>query len=502
MENERERSEWVKPESAPDQREGDGSALTFEPLAPTPLLPSHLSTVTTFCAHLLSRLISALQARLPLFLPLFGRVVASPPSRRWLARGVALVVTLGLIIVLFGAIILPGWRANFPSGAAHANGNSTTYASVNFAGNDWQLVTTSGSAQTVAFGVSSPTTVYSCGVPGLRSLRGAAHSGPVVVSVSHDGGLLWEQQPTHIIALLCNLSVDPTNPRDVILIATTCLDCFSPSEVFRSFDGAHTWRQMNPPVVRSLPGAGLALWGSVACCGVWVANTYYLISNFTGVPLPRIAKSVNGGVFHLLNANAVRAALAQQSPQATADLDPFWFLTQGSTLYMRSTVQSGCANGCLFQTRSTDGGNTWQPFAPNYAGQPVRLITTIPDGRTLIGQTASADDETPLLRSTDGGEHWRAYVPFPVGMGSAQVFATPNGMIYAWLEPTTLVQTNLPTGVYELAPSAASWYIVAPAPPGPLIAVSWTSSGHAQALWANLRTYGSQRLVGAEMYWL
>jgi hypothetical protein len=163
--------------------------------------------------------------------------------------------------------------------------------------------------------------------------------------------------------------------------------------LYRSFDGGLHWSLWSLPSIGSNQSPDLlnAQW-------TWVGSTLFIAPHQSGgVGYQRLADSVAGQAFVWLNA----VGLFTLAP-ATANINEL--LASGATLYVEIGFPESVSN-CNWVVQSRNDGATWSSFNPIFQGQPVSLLATGGDGRTLLGHVLhdAPPDSYLYLRSTDGG---------------------------------------------------------------------------------------------------
>ncbi len=328
-------------------------------------------------------------------------------------------------------------------------------------------------ALAIVFAPGAPETGYTCGPerpPGNQPV-------PLIVGVTRDAGKSWQTLGTPASGVICNVTVDPTNALDVVLLASSCADCSQPetSALYRSFDGGLHWSLWPLPPLGPLPTTlSETQW-------VWVGSTLMLAPRLmedNGYEM--LAASVAGRPFVWLNMTYLYAG----APAATiGDL-----LATSATLYV-GLGSPDCPTGCYW-VQSRDDGAAWSPFKPTFHGQTIMLLATGGDGRALLGvvERDAPPDSYTYLRSTDGGATWQMLSPRPDLLVAEEMVAAPDGSIYAAFEqdpnnPTGQQGSQAALGIYALAPQGAAWQYVGPMPPGGLFTLGWNAAGHPLALW-------------------
>ncbi|HLV98855.1 MAG TPA: hypothetical protein VKT82_09285 [Ktedonobacterales bacterium] len=331
-------------------------------------------------------------------------------------------------------------------------------------------------ASWIAFAPSAPGTGYTCG-PQIRS---EGQPVPLIIGVTADAGASWQTLVGPTSAVTCNLSIDPTNARDVALLASPCQPCSSPqaAQLYRSFDGGAHWSRWALPPLGTTQSQDLlyAQW-------VWVGSTLFIAPHQSGgVGYQRLAASVAGQAFAWVDTTGLFAG-------APANANINELLATSTTLYIQLDF-ADCATTCTLFMQSHNDGASWQPFNPKYQGQPVDLIATGGDGRTLLGQVvrAAPPGSRIYLRSTDGGATWQKLASRNDLLIADSIYTAPDGSLYAvFLQDPYIVPgvqgSQAAQGVYALASGGSAWRYVVQAPQAGSLVMAWDTAGHPVALW-------------------
>lgn len=359
---------------------------------------------------------------------------------------------------------------------------------------DWQ---SSGPAfaKFITFAQSDPLTGYACGraylngSSGLSALSAPQHSvtpGPdllesnLPLGVTHDGGKTWQTITTTIRGLECSVTVDPVNPRDILIRYTTCPDTCTFYNVnyqgknpymARSLDGGQTWARVTLPSDPDYHN-GMLLGDTV-----WVGSTLF-VSAQQNTPTNALGKS------YILKSEQGTALtfLAHQ-------VDVYSMIGQGDTLYVPG-------NRSVAITR--DGGATWTNQQLSHNNLAITLVTANTDGSILLGsyfttdgpQPAGLPDHLPLLESRDGGVTW-VILPSPAnsaffenGISKDSASIAPDGTIVAMCDIFKTTDYKIHAfGYYTLAPGSQTWQKQATTVPEMLLTVSYDAQGHPARLW-------------------
>ncbi len=411
------------------------------------------------------------------------RVVPSRPQfARKLSLGVLVTLLLAIAVTVWplplGALLSP---AIFPTATAASSQLGTPMPPP---GAGW-IPSGPSAAQRIIFAPGAPAIAYTCGAPGLSSLSDPV---PIVVDISRDDGRTWQTLKTPALGTQCDLTVNPANWSDVVLV--TIPSQASPSasalEIYRSFDGGATWR---PWALPADPGRGTAhiIWYQWA----WASTTLFVAPYVAGDRgSTRLAASVDQQPLAWVQQHGVFAG-------APADASINDLIGTPTTLYVDLFRSSSCAPYCTRTMQTRDGGASWSQFTGQFQGQPVYLLQgQLAAGATpsLFGVVIDPTDPSGVRRTyvhaEDGGVTWRPLVAPPSHLIITQLMPVPDGTLYAELYPFPEYAT--PPGIFVLVPGADAWRFVAPYPPsGGWITVRWDQQGHALALWGSLPSLGS-----------
>ncbi len=176
--------------------------------------------------------------------------------------------------------------------------------------------------------------------------------------------------------------------------ASTSMLCTSAQGLWRSTDGAATWKQVLTGVATSVvfDPNGNDVWAALGAIGGSAKNGLYHSSD-GGVTWSQISAGAVAGMFPSVNVGRIEIALAPSAP---------------STIYVQIQSTSSTASGSLLGIYKTaDGGSTWNKLTiPNSAlwgnqlwyDNPIRVSPTDPNivyaGGLLI------------YRTLDGGVSW------------------------------------------------------------------------------------------------
>ncbi len=336
-------------------------------------------------------------------------------------------------------------------------------------------------AQTIAFAASEPATAYTCGA---FPLDAPGRPLGITVGVSHDYGRTWAELSSPLLSPWCDISINPTDARDVALLTVVCASCSADPllNLYRTTDGGVTWTLWLLP-----PSAAGVSTDFTGYRWAWAGSTLFIAPVARGQQrFDVLAASVAQRPFAWVRHSAL---FAGEPPDASI----VGLIGLQGTLFATLDCGSACPVTGAHTLRTDDGGATWSRFAPELSGDPVYVSSQRNSSAVLFGfvEPGSATPATraPYVESSDLGRDWRPLPAFPGtgALGALSLSAAPDGTVYAALwsccgPPDPLA----PEGVYRLAPGAAAWSYLGPLPgdaDGPL-ALSWTQDGHPQALWA------------------
>jgi hypothetical protein len=331
----------------------------------------------------------------------------------------------------------------------------------------------------------APASGYACGASGS-----ATQAPRIAVDVTQDGGRTWQQQAGTVPGLACDVTADPTDPRDVVL-ATTPYALFGlhpPVSLFRSFDGGNTWSALTVP----LP-ANIAQYVT-AYSWAWTGSSFFFApflvqgtGNWT-----RLAVSIAGQPLVWVDQNGLFDGAPSNASIAT-------LVGTATSLYVVLSRGSQCTQDCSPVMRSGDLGQSWSPFTPTYHGAAIALVDSVTSGDEISLFGAATFDATPYatyLRSTDGGASWTPLPSFPGHYAALRLIQAPDGTLYAAIWNCCGTPEHVPQGVYRLPAGAATWtYIAAfPADSGGLLDLAADADGHPLALWGGAQAPSADRV--------
>jgi hypothetical protein len=492
------------PDSFPSGDDGDDAQMRIEPLTIEPRRTTRLSILGRF--------------RLPAGKP--RSVFRSAPGARlvsapMLARASGLLLLAALVLATAATALRGAPALTFPLGgsSARATSTSTTHTPSGEGtpqptplptvvwGRGW---TPAGpvEAQRIIFAQSAPAVAYTCGAPTLNSL---AQPAPIVVQVSLDRGHTWRPSLTPATGVECDLTVDPTDARDVVLAALpppTSQPFSSDAAVdavalYRSFDGGATWQPW--PLPTAPDGARyftVLRWA-------WSASALFVAPLALGdASYHRLAASIGRQASSWVNQRALFAAAGPDNAGIVG------LVGTAQALYVL-IYSEPCAIVCRQAMRSADGGTSWSRFAPSYQGDAVILLAGAGES-VLFGQILDFAAATPasgasagarFVRGRDSASAWEALPTPPGELVLAEGWELPDGRVYAALDPFAGDSLASP-GLYALAPDASFWTFVAPYPAGgpQSLAISWDDEGHALSLWGAANSFLPDRLAGLETF--
>jgi hypothetical protein len=233
--------------------------------------------------------------------------------------------------------------------------------------------------------------------------------------------------------------VNPVNPKNIV--AAWIQGLFQNIVAAVSFDGGRTWQQVPIPLTTcsggSFPGSGDP-WLSFAPNGelhavALVANT--LDNRYVGA-----TKSTDGGLHWTAPflVSDISTDPVPDHPSVTADpLDARF----AYAIWDTSAGGNGSPSGAF--SRTTDGGQTWEPprvLARLQPQQSVQFsqIFVLPDGtlvnlfETLDGQSIKKPNHLRMMRSADRGLTWSA----PISVLATSPVYTKDGSVLV-IDPET-----------------------------------------------------------------
>jgi hypothetical protein len=400
-------------------------------------------------------------------------------ARRLLsAAGLALVALLLIASVLVVALHAPSGQATSVQVVPTATATiAVSTPDLGSPGAGWAAAGPAY-AQAIAFADSAPQIAYVCG-----SSTPGSGSASISFGVSDDSGQTWKTLQTPATGADCDLTVDPEDAHDVVLVANSCPACRTPPPLamYRTSDGGTTWQAWGLP-----DDATTAAQGFTAYQWTWSGSTLYLAPWSPGeATYTRLAVSIAKQPFLWANAGALFAG-------APVGATISGLIAGDGAIYALLQAPSSCIQTCAQVMRSVDDGASWTFDTPMDAGRQVTLLQfqSSPNGMTLYGQVfLNAEADARLyVRSTDGGQTWEALPAFPGQLVATDMLQEPNGTLYTELYPpptTNNATGGTSPGVYRLAPGERLWTLVANFPgnrSGTLV-VACGADGHPVALW-------------------
>jgi hypothetical protein len=331
-------------------------------------------------------------------------------------------------------------------------------------GTGWENAGPAG-AFNFAQSVSDPLVAYTCNVSHASDQQALI---PVTLGVSRDAGANWNVLATPAHGASCELSVNPTDSRDIFLSAEGCSHCASPNtRLYRTRDGGRSWQEWTLP---PLPGVKLQpLWNYT---DHWVGNTFFLSAySLSTQTWPYIVVSRQGAAFTW----ADRGYLAN----TPADVSVSAYYAFGTSLYMQLSSYSSC-DPCQHTWRTDDEGRSWHAADVLGGNGAPFLIGDTSDGTTLLGHTGEGPGHQHPWQSQDGGRTWQSLPSFPAGTIYDFPFDERGGVLYEGLQ---FADSHI--GIYALTVNDRHWRLIGAGPKRPVAAawVMWNQQGAALSLW-------------------
>lgn len=324
-------------------------------------------------------------------------------------------------------------------------------------------------AERIGFAHSNPVIAYACGA----NMPDPHQTASIIIWSSHDQAHTWQTHTTPARARVCDLTIDPTNPLDVVFMTISCSTCSA--SLYRTFDGGQTWTIFPFPVLNS--SGSMYSW----TYWVWKDSTLFLAPWISGSSLTinRIAVSVAGRQFAWLAQEGMVASIPQ-------DANIAGMYANSTTLYVVWGSRSHCPPICGGVETTNDSGTTWSYLSPTFDHLPVFLsIATLSAENVLYGIVYHSD-QASIVWSRDGGNSWAALPPLPLPMVE-RIIATPDGTLYVGMYTTNLPETGPKNGIYKLSPDTMQWNYVTSFPgDNSWFTVEWDNAGHPVALWGGV----------------
>ena len=299
----------------------------------------------------------------------------------------------------------------------------------------------------------------------------------------------WEMFPTPQAAPAggsCRVAVSPIDPNDVALIISGHSGHASQaqftSRIVRSLDGGETW-------------IALGLSASTYITDIdWTQHALFLVAEDTST-----AGTSAAPTFTLLvsRENGPLTEIPSRSlVENDVPLGAITLVSNGVTIYASINAAS-CSSSCTTFLESNDDGRFWAPHPSTWRDLVVFVAAARPATSMLTGWAFDeASNMLIVLVSYDGGAGWQPLPALPVspGMGGAQLFLAPNGVVHAFC-------FGIANAVYVLQNGASSWRTIASLPVGSPLAVQWNGAGHAVAFWGEAHVAeGADSTSGLEYY--
>jgi hypothetical protein len=210
------------------------------------------------------------------------------------------------------------------------------------------------------------------------------------------------------------LAVNPTNPNNIVAIWIA--HDFSGNVASVSFDGGTNWQNVAIPGISDCTGGtgnGSDPWLAFARNGV-----LYAASGVGPAVGTDISRSIDGGLTWSNPITVSGTSGGSDRPSVTAD--------QGNSNLVYSVWNTGIFGGpaTVRFTRTTDGGQTWEPNRPIYTAPSGNLVwnakvESLPDGTlvctftelVLTGTVKNVPQYNyalSVMRSADKGQTWSA----------------------------------------------------------------------------------------------
>lgn len=346
-------------------------------------------------------------------------------------------------------------------------------------------------ATTVAFAPSDQRIGYACGPQHALSPRAASASGPgpqpYLVSSSQDTGQHWFPAVTLKAYEACTLSINPTNPKDVVISLFPCNLCAPepPPDFQRSQDGGRTWQAMPMPSDPATPDGVFSL--DVMWAGGTLFAGRYLGYAPPGATTHFIAASVNGQPLAWVDGNLRLDSTKGNFADLAYAIGPTCFI-----IVYTSTTPNTTPTTAYYRT--TNAGVTWTATTGlTTNGTILSILAATPDGKTILGYDAGTMTGTlnGAFRSLDNGAHWQRLPDFPDQESGYTGFILPDGTLIFGVHPTN--GNNLM--LFKLVPGGAQWAMITSLNQTiDLLAVIADANGHPAAIWADAGRDGYDNL--------
>jgi hypothetical protein len=273
------------------------------------------------------------------------------------------------------------------------------------------------------------------------------------------------------------LAVNPTNPNNVVAIWIA--HDFSGPVASVTLDGGTTWQNVAIPGISKCTG-GTAMTGSDPWLAFTPNGVLYAATFSSGAT--DISKSLDGGLTWSSPINVTGAGIGGDRQSVTAD--------PGNANLVYSVWHTGLfgepAN--VWFTRTTDGGQTWEPSRAVYTPPAGNLVLNpkvepLPDGTLVLQFTELIQTGTikkipqynyalSVMRSTDKGQTWSA----PTKVLAMMPRNDPNPQDQVWWAGVTDPDNG--NGIQSIT----AWHSTAVDP----------RNGNLYAVWTDARFNGGQ----------
>lgn len=341
----------------------------------------------------------------------------------------------------------------------------------------------------VATGPSFATTItFAPGHPQIGYVCGDVQKTTLDFAATADGGASWSPGTALPASVStqgsCQIAVDPTNPRDVVVLINPCTgDCGpNPLAMIRSLNGGQSWKALTVPDSTNY-GFGTAF-GFAG--GTLYANIAVNLTQQTLPPPPPhpLVVSVAGAAFAWADLPAGTPGtrtFAYRAPGPSVYISPIAnFFGVGNE--MIATIAPSGANSLFLVT--TDNGTTWSTLALQNGLQAYTFVAASADGQWMAATTP----DNLLAISKDRGVTWDILPPSATPNQPANGGFNPGQLLLIAPDGTTLtvIVTSTSELLAESDPNAIQWQLLGVAPNAGGMALAINAAGHPTALWAAL----------------
>ena len=300
---------------------------------------------------------------------------------------------------------------------------------------------------------------------------------------STDGGIAWERFRLglrHMEGLypeIYDVGFSESNPEIIYSVTTGGgpgpLTGSLPSTsggAYKSDDGGMTWSRINCGIQQN-GGRTTAIYADPS-------NSLHAILAISGGPTSFFGEGISageyieGGIYATTDGGAAWERLDVVPNDERNEYVYFREASSNPSLLFIFGFSRDDPDENIGFLKSSDGGNTWNPFAPTMKDKSITYFDVSADGNTLYALSDS-DQERALYRSTDAGETWE---PFPIFSSGYTLTVSPHNsdrVLYGQIDGLYLSTDGLETSSKVLSnEDRMSDLVFAPSNPSIVYAVT------------------------------